>query len=385
MYVTRPLSLYKRNPAALSQPLLEGPNSGYLVIFDEAAQTYNCFGCKNSRIKHLPFPQNKNLTVTYSTGENSHDYDKVIFIPVLNHPLSDNLYYVIRRQGKHQGKASTSSKEEDMGTCFCCNYVKDVKPSPMDPYNIYQQFEIIKRSHGFQAKSTASDGFPPEFLRRKGWEVYCKTPDNYNLSEALGVNSELQARLPDFNFPLSNDSSKSVAVGKWYCPFLFVKEGKELKEQMKKSPFYVMRLEQRWDKVFSRENGDSGENSVLVDVFFQTEAAKVAGRDAVWDENQVEDGFLWFESYGGEGTGTRVGLSMAIVERMRWEQERVGWSGGKGRQGRIEKVEEFGGTERWNKFGCYVLVERFVLTRMDGSLVLTYDYKHTHQIRCKWE
>jgi hypothetical protein len=51
----------------------------------------------------------------------------------------------------------------------------------------------------------------------------------------------------------------------------------------------------------------------------------------------------------------------------------------------VKRVEEFGGDGGWKKFGCYVLVERFVLRRMDGSLVLTNDFKHTHQVRSKWE
>ena len=55
---------------------------------------------------------------------------------------------------------------------------------------------------------------------------------------------------------------------------------------------------------------------------------------------------------------------------MKWEQERVGWVGGNDRQVSLKRVEEFEGTGQWSKFGCYVLVERFVLKRMDGSLVL---------------
>lgn len=51
----------------------------------------------------------------------------------------------------------------------------------------------------------------------------------------------------------------------------------------------------------------------------------------------------------------------------------------------MKRIEEFGGVGEWRKFGCYVLVERFVLKRMDGSLVLTYDFKHTHHVRTKWE
>ena len=118
MYVTRPLSLYKKDKSALSLPPPEGPNSGYLVILDEEveAEMVCCFGwCKDNRIRDLPFPQNKNLTVSFTTKTTTTDAngnrqtqrisydDKVTFIPVLGQPLSANRYYVIPRQGKHQG------------------------------------------------------------------------------------------------------------------------------------------------------------------------------------------------------------------------------------------------------------------------------------------
>ena len=80
-----------------------------------------------------------------------------------------------------------------------------------------------------------------------------------------------------------------------------------------------------------------------------------------------------------------MGLSLEVFERMKWEQERAGWVGGNERHVAVKRVEEFGGIGGWKKFGCYVLVERFVLKRLHGSLVLNYDFKHTHQIRCKWE
>ena len=68
MYVTRPLSLYRKSPDALSLPPPEGPNSGYLVLQDEESETTSCFGlCKERDIRDLPFPQDKNLTVRYST------------------------------------------------------------------------------------------------------------------------------------------------------------------------------------------------------------------------------------------------------------------------------------------------------------------------------
>ncbi|TKY69448.1 hypothetical protein E2542_SST05722 [Spatholobus suberectus] len=107
MYVTRPVSMYKRNPDALSEPPL-GLNLGYVVIGDLPA-AYTCFKlCEDPEIKQLPFPQDKNLTTTFTrnSGEHTQHYrDKVLFIPVLNQPLSSNCYYAIRREGKHQGSS----------------------------------------------------------------------------------------------------------------------------------------------------------------------------------------------------------------------------------------------------------------------------------------
>ncbi|KAK7275140.1 hypothetical protein RIF29_16248 [Crotalaria pallida] len=282
--------------------------------------------------------------------------------------------------------AITSSKEEDVSTCLCCTIINDVQPKPLDPFNEYQQFEIIQEDNSFYAESVASNGIPPYFLRRKGWTIGANTPQNYHFDEALGSNDSLRALLPDFNFPLSNDISESVIVGKWYCPFMFVNEGMRLKDQIKKSVFYKLTLEQRWEKIFSKENSDIGEDFVVVDVIIPTEVAKVAGRDVVWDENGVIDKVIWFKSFDDNvGAMTRVGLRWEIIERMKWEQERFGWIGGNERHVRIERVEEFGGNNKWRNFSCYVLVESFVLKRMNGSLVLSYDYKHIKQIRCKWD
>ncbi|KAI5437196.1 uncharacterized protein LOC127119410 [Lathyrus oleraceus] len=390
MYATRLLSMYKRNPTALSDPPPSGPNSSYLVILDEEVQSYSCFGlCKDNRIKDFPLPQNKNLTINYSVGVNTDTTsettrsEEAMFIPVLNQPLSSNRYYVIRRKGKNQGQASTSSKEEDMTTCLCCSFVHDVKPRPLDPFNDYQQIEIIKRGYGFRAKSVASDGIPPGLLREKGWKLDASTPRNYHLGQALGSNDSLRSKLPDFNFALSNDRSESVVVGKWYCPFMFVKEEMKLKEQMKISVFYELTLEQRWEEIFSKEN--SGEGGVLVGVDIQTEVVKVAGKDAVWDEKRLVDGVVWFKSGEDVGEEMSVGLSLEVVKGMKWEQERFGWVSGKGKQVTVTKFEEFGGANKWKKFSCYVLVESFSLRRMDKRSVLTYDFKHSHQIRSKWE
>jgi hypothetical protein len=59
MYVTRPLSMYKRNPSALSSAPPEGSNSGILIIQDEEVDLTYCFCCsKIDFVKDLPFPQN---------------------------------------------------------------------------------------------------------------------------------------------------------------------------------------------------------------------------------------------------------------------------------------------------------------------------------------
>ena len=100
MYVTRPLSMYRRDPKSLSLPPPEGPNSGYLVVFDDECETYTCFGLrKRSLIWNLPFPQNKTLLVEDG------DYSvEALFIPALNQPLSSNRYYaMVMQRGEHQG------------------------------------------------------------------------------------------------------------------------------------------------------------------------------------------------------------------------------------------------------------------------------------------
>ncbi|THG16969.1 hypothetical protein TEA_021974 [Camellia sinensis var. sinensis] len=156
---------------------------------------------------------------------------------------------------------------------------------------------------------------------------------------------------------------------------------------MKKSMFYEMTLEQKWEQIFTCENGYNQGNIVFVDVAVQTELVTVGGREAVWDENRVANGVIWFTSFVGVGEEVNIGLSSLIVDRMKWEQERGGWLGGEKRQVSVNKTEEYAGigVGGWSRFGCYVLVERFVLKRMDKSVALTYDFKHTHVIRSKWE
>lgn len=393
MYTTRPLSLYKNAPEAISLPP-EGPSSGYLVLQDEESTPTCCFGlCKNPSIKDLPFPQNKLLTIEYHDHSNQggyHTYDKVYLIPVVNQPLSSNRYYAIKADRKRKGEAYASSKEEDMGTCcFFFPCVRDVKPRPFDPDDIYQQFEFSTKntctnSKMLVAKSVAPDGHPPRFLRRHGWKMSGQTPKNFIMGEAHGLDFALRARVPGFSFPLSQESSNSVVVGKWYCPFMFIKEGTE-KDQVQISAFYEMTLEQRWERFYTTQNSYGQANKAInIDVVVPTEIVRIGGNEAMQVEKNDATGVVWFKTIdGNKGAEAEVGLSRLIVERMVWEEERGGWVKGKEKQVRVVKEEEYGGM--WTSYGCYVMVESFVLRRNDGSLVLTYDFRHTHQLRGNWE
>ncbi|KAF7827896.1 DUF1262 family protein [Senna tora] len=403
MYVTRPLSLYKKSPEALSLPPPQGPHSGILVIQDDeqekpssSSSSSSCFGFGDfHEVKELPFPQNQKTELFYRSGisvNRATHYHQVAFIPVLGHPLSSNLYYVVHPNGKHRG-AYSSLEEEELDT-FCFFNSVSIEPNlPLDINNAHQVFEIFpQRSSvtfrkGFSAKSAAQDTYVPKFLNRR-WRVSASASSDSSLGEAAGVDDALRARLPEFDFSLANRTSEGVVVGKWYCPFMFIKEGthKTLREEMRKPMFYEMTLEQRWEQVFSCENHSGTQKDVVVvDAIVQKEKVVISGWEAMLDERDLTEGFLWFKSQNNFGQESSVGLSKGIVERMKWEEERFGWNNGNERQVRVKKVEEFEGTNGWKKFGCYVLVERFALKRMDGSLVLTCDFKHTHQMRSKWE
>ncbi|XP_028803464.1 uncharacterized protein LOC114758574 [Neltuma alba] len=379
MYVTRPLSLYLNDEAALSLPPPEGPNSGYLVISDESEIRLG-----NRRIKRLPFFQNRDFKV-----HDTYEYEsprRVVFIPVMNRPLSDNCYYVMLTDMWNKGNAATSSKEDDIVSCCGGGCIRDVLPHPSNPFNLYQQFEIIIHQQPyvrFHAKSVATDGIPPRFLRRE-WKPYIDI-DTYRrpLPEALGLNSSLRAQLPHFNFSSSDNHSKPVVVGKWYCPFIFVRE------RVNRPTFYEMTLEQKWVRVYSKENDNSAlEKRVHVEVDVETEVAKIAGKkDAFRDERDdaAYSGFVWFISSDDHRREERIGLSMAITDRMKWEQERFGWVSGKNGIEKLVRVEEFKGNGSWRKFSCYLLVETFVLKRKGKSIAITFDFNHTNQVRCKWE
>lgn len=107
MYVTRPVSMYRKSPSTLSAPTPDIPYSGFLVITDEEAEADDsyCWGlCKRDKVKQLPFPQDCVLKIThFSEHQHQTSSTKVLFIPVPDHPLSSNRYYVIRADGRHKG------------------------------------------------------------------------------------------------------------------------------------------------------------------------------------------------------------------------------------------------------------------------------------------
>ncbi|CAF2258821.1 BnaA08g24250D [Brassica napus] len=385
MYVTRHLSEYQKNTSNLTQSLPEGPNSGVLVIQDEESKPTCCFGsCYDGELKGLPFPQNAKLTVTYRTGTNDNRrsyHDPVLFIPVPGQPLSLNRYYVIRRRGTHSGGASASAKEEDrVPCCFCFSYVPEAKPQEADPYDIYQQFEIHQRptsSGRYTATSVAPNGIPPPFLKRKYWTVGYSNSQDFGLTDdAKGINAELRSELP-------KDVNTSVVVGKWYVPFIFVKEG-DAKNQIKTSTYYRMTLKQRWEEVYSCSYNEEA-SEVVVDVEVETEVVKLDGEVTNLRETRA-DGVVWFSVLRDERQDKKIGLGSVVVERIKWEEERFGWlNKGDGVRSSIKRSERFeGGSSNWKSYKCYVLVESFELKRMDASLVLTYEFRHVDKLKSKW-
>lgn len=141
-------------------------------------------------------------------------------------------------------------------------------------------------------------------------------------------------------------------------------------------------------------NGGDDANEVNVNVNVQREVSYVYGKQGERDDRGRHLGFVGYRvcdrncrrrRWGRGGGGGVVGLSLAIDEKMRWLQEEGGWVRGREKELRVSRVEEIAGDNGWQRFGCFVLVESFVLRRMDGSLVLRCDFRHTHRVQCKWE
>ncbi|XP_038891784.1 uncharacterized protein LOC120081171 [Benincasa hispida] len=405
MLVSRPLSLYRRSPSSLSMPVAatEGPFSGLFVVKDEEAEAEDsyCWGiCRRRRIKKPPFPQDRILTIIHSSSQYEEAKStKVWLLPVLDRPLSSNRYYLIKARGKHKGKAYKCSREDEITTCCFGDVLSDKKPSAFNLKDIYQQFQIHRyHGGGFYAQSVAPDGVPPKFLRTKGWKLRSSSSSTLHLpfEEALGLDSSSRQLLPDFNFPIFTTRSPPVVVGIWFCPFVFVRENSiSIRTQMKISPIYSLTLEQCWEEMVSCENpNDETSSIVTVAIDVSREVVLVAGREVEREKgDEHRKGFVWFKvsnRLDSSGKALGVGLSIALVEKMRWVQEAGGWFGGCSDNGeekvvRVEKVEEITSENGWRRFSLYMLVESFVLRRSNGGLVWKYNFRHTHTIKCKWE
>ncbi|KAJ8546273.1 hypothetical protein K7X08_018856 [Anisodus acutangulus] len=398
MFATAARSLYRNFPKTLTKFPTNPPTiTGYLVLTDEESEEMDtfCWGiCKHSSIYKLPFPQDRVLKVVHNPEFGEPSVHKVWFLPVLDQPIASSRYYVIKAKGRHKGRAYTSWKEADMDSCCFDNSMNDLKPKPFNHKDTYQQFEICPYDlGGFYAKSVAYDGVPPKFLRKKGWHVNSIHSLKVNLREAQGLQLSTHpsdSDIPELNIPPSSKRSVPIIIGKWYCPCVLVKEGNiRTKEQMNKSLFYEVTLKCWWEQIFSCENEKRRNRAhVEVDARVRKLLTLIGGTEAVKDE-EGSGGVVWFrvkEEFRNKCIVEKVGLNSVVIEKMRWIQERRGWFDGGESDVRVEGVEEIESENGyWRKFSCYVLVESFVFRRMDGSLLINFNFKNTQKIVCQWE
>ncbi|KAJ1268404.1 hypothetical protein BS78_07G132100 [Paspalum vaginatum] len=367
MYTTKPLSLFKSNPAdAAAAPPPEGRHSGYLVVKGPTDDERCFFGLfPDRRVRELPFPQDRVLKVRYtvSNGQTTSVHEEsVVFVPVPDQPLASNRYYAVIAKGKRRGLVRACSREDDMATCCFCRCVRDVEPRPFDPADVYQQIQVVRRSRGwFTAKAVAADGFPYSLFRHKYWEVYASKTKKFDLGEALGVDAALRSR------QLLADAALvpvAAAVGRWYAPFFLIKEdGVTPREQMERSAFYEVRLELGWEPVHARGGGGGGSKLASKKALI---GGCVEAKQEALDYSRHRDEYVWFKA---AATGQRLGVCTTMWERMRWEQSRGGW---------VDEEEDAGKVA-----GGTVLVERFVVRRLDGTVVVAFDFVHLNKVRAK--
>jgi hypothetical protein len=267
-------------------------------------------------------------------------------------------------KGKHRGLVRACSREEDKVMCCFFQCIKDVEPRPFDPADVYQQMEIVQRRRGwFTARAVAADGFPSSLYRSKYWEVYASKTGKFDLGvgEAMGLDAALRShQLADYAFPVAG-AATAAAVGKWYSPFFLIKEaGVAPREQMERSAFYEVTLELRWEPVHAYSGGGSKLASTRAYIGGSTEAEEDLS------SRRHGDAYLWFKAAAARQD---LGVCKSVLERMRWEESRGGWVD----EEDAEKVTS----------GGSVLVERFVVKRLDGTVVVAFDFLHLSKVRAK--
>lgn len=271
---------------------------------------------------------------------------------------------------------------------MCCLNTPRMKPKirPFDYRDRYQQVEIHPHHDGgFFARSVEWDGYPPSFLRKAGWEIWVARSTKLCLREAQGIYNTSTSNVPELDLQLYARRSSPIVLGRWLCPFIFVKEEKRgFKSQMHKSLVYEVSLKQWWEQIYSCVNETNEETVVVVNKRVKKLVCLVNGMEAEKDESVDASGYVWFHVNGSFRKRVNVGLSSVVYEKMRWVQETRGWFDGE-REVMVSgsKVVESG--NRWRKFGCYVLMESFMWRRMDGSLLVNFVFKNTNRIECKWE
>lgn len=111
----------------------------------------------------------------------------------------------------------------------------------------------------------------------------------------------------------------------------------------------------------------------------------IYGMEAEKQDTTRNDGdrFIWFRAKARYRKKATVGLSRVIYEKLSWVQESRGWFDGGVEDFRAEGESEIRSENGWRRFGCYVLVESFVFRRMDGSLLINFNFKNSHRIQCK--
>lgn len=118
---------------------------------------------------------------------------------------------------------------------------------------------------------------------------------------------------------------------------------------------------------------------MIVNTNVPREVNGMAGGEAMRHNGDCFDGFIWLRVLHNQKS-EGVGLSSAVLERMRCIQKEGGWIDGENSSERVERIEEIKSDRGRRRFGYFVLVVSFVLRRMDGSLVLNCDFRNTQRI-----
>ncbi|TVU06058.1 hypothetical protein EJB05_49249, partial [Eragrostis curvula] len=237
-----------------------------------------------------------------------------------------------------------------MVPCCFCRSIKDTKPRPFDPADVYQQIEIVQKRPGkFTARVVAPDGFPHFLYRKKYWRVFASMPKNFDLGEARGIDAAVRPRqLADVSLVEAFSAPMNSAVGKWYCPFYLIQE------DGRRSRWTAACSTSGGEKVDAR--GGSKMTSKKALISRNVEAEQEAG------SSRHSDAYVWFRA---AAAGQKVGVGTSVLERMR---TKGGW---------VDNEENDGNVAA----GRLVLVERFVVKRMDGTVVVAFDFAHLNKIK----